>query len=298
MIVDITGKPETLRTARAQAQLTLPDDAARCVREQRVNKGDVATAARLAGIMAVKRTWELLPHCHPLRLEQCDVAVELQGNTLHIEVHVACIGSTGVEMEAMTGASIAGLTAYDMLKPHCDARELVLGDIRLLQKTGGKTDYPRRLKRAHGAAILVIHDPDRSRDILRERGDQLRQALEATGFTPVRCEHLPATREALEQALNASTESLVLMMGGSGHRASDCAPDCTRDHIVRDLPGLVDAMRLHGLRRTPYAAISRGVAGYNAVNQLLINIPSSSDGWSQAWEALQTPVLHLLNRGH
>lgn len=298
MIVDITGKPETLRTARAQAQLQLPDAAAQCVREHTVNKGDVATAARLAGIMAVKRTWELLPHCHPLRLEQCEVAVQLRENTLHIEVEVACIGSTGVEMEAMTGASIAGLTAYDMLKPHCDARELVLGDVRLLQKTGGKTDFPRRLKQAHSAAILVQHDPGRTRDVLRERGEQLRQKLERAGFTPVRCEHLNATPETLEKALSGSAESLVLTMGGSGHRASDCAPDCVSSHIVRDLPGLVDAMRLHGLRRTPYAALSRGLAGYNAKDQLLINLPSSSDGWSQAWEALQTPVLHLLNRGH
>lgn len=297
MIVDITGKPETLRTARAQAELQLPEDAATRVRDDTVKKGDVATAARLAGIMAVKRTWELLPHCHPLRLEQCDVDVELRGNVLHIEVGVACIGSTGVEMEAMTGASIAGLTAYDMLKPHCNAKELILGDVRLLQKTGGKTDYPRQLKRSQSAAVLVIHDPNRTRDVLLERSAKLTQALESAGFEPVRCEQLLASPETLDQALSSSKEDLILTMGSSGHRTTDCAPDITRKHIVRDMPGLMDAIRQHGLRRTPYATLSRGIAGYNANNQLVINLPSTSEGWSQAWEALKTPVLHLLNRG-
>ncbi len=297
MIVDITAKPETLRTACAQAELQLPEEAAVRVRDDTVKKGDVATAARLAGIMAVKRTWELLPHCHPLRLEQCDVDVELRGSTLHIEVHVACIGSTGVEMEAMTGASIAGLTAYDMLKPHCDAKELILGNVRLLQKTGGKTDYPRRLKQPHTAAVLVIHDPGRQRGVLHERSAQLVQELEAAGFSVVRHEQLLADATTLSQALQASTEDLILTMGSSGHRASDIAPDVTREFIARDMPGLIDAARQHGLRRTPYAAMSRGVAGYTQDGRLLINLPSTSDGWSQAWQALKTPVLHLLNRG-
>lgn len=298
MIVDITAKPETLRSARAQATLTLPPEAAQTVRNNAVKKGDVATAARLAGIMAVKRTWELLPHCHPLQLEQCEVEVELREDVLHIEVSVACIGSTGVEMEAMTGASIAGLTAYDMLKPHCDAKGLVLGDVRLLEKTGGKTDFPRQLKQPHKAAILVIHDPRREREVLHARSAELAKLLDQAGFSDIRTEHILADADTLGRALDASSEELILSMGSSGHRRTDCAPDVTRERIVRDMPGLMDAARQHGLRRTPYAALSRGVAGYNANGQLLINLPSTSEGWAQAWQALKTPVLHLLNRGN
>lgn len=297
MIVDITAKPQSLRTARAQATLRLPQEAADCVRNNTVNKGDVATAARLAGIMAVKKTWELLPHCHPLMLESCEVEVELRDNTLHIEVQVSCIGATGVEMEAVTGASIAGLTAYDMLKPHCDAKDMVMGDVRLLEKTGGKTDFPRTLKTPKTATVLVIHDPSRLRDALTARSGELAQALESAGFTNVQCEQLLAQPEVVEAALKNTQADLVLTMGSSGHRRSDCAPDITRAQIVRDMPGLVEAARQHGFQRTPYAAMSRGVAGYNAREQLLINLPSTSDGWLQSWSALRTPVLHLLNRG-
>lgn len=297
MIVDITAKPQSLRTARAQAELLLPDDAAQCVRNNTVNKGDVATAARLAGIMAVKKTWELLPHCHPLMLESCEVEVALRDNTLHIEVVVSCIGATGVEMEAVTGASIAGLTAYDMLKPHCDAKDMVLGGVRLLEKTGGKTDFPRRLKHPKSAAVLVIHDPDRIRDALEQRSAELARALEVAGFQSVECQQLMAQPSAVQSALKSTTADLVLTMGSSGHRRSDCAPDLTKAEIIRDMPGLVEAARQHGFQRTPYAAMSRGVAGYNAREQLLINLPSTSEGWLQSWSALRTPVLHLLNRG-
>lgn len=297
MIVDITSKPETLRTARAQSELSLPDEAATCIRDNRVSKGDVATAARLAGIMAVKRTWELLPHCHPLSLEQCEVLVELRGNDLHIEVEVACIGSTGVEMEAMTGASIAALTAYDMLKPHCNAFDLVLGETRLLEKTGGKTDFPRRLRRAQSALVLVVHDPNRMRDELLERANHLVTELEIAGFEDIRCEHLLAQTEEIYAHLNSSTEKLLITMGSSGHRQSDCVPEVCEGLIVRSLPGLIDAARQHGLKRSPFAALSRGVAGFTEKDQLLINLPSTEDGWHQAWSALRTPVLQILNRG-
>ncbi|MEN8718774.1 MAG: cyclic pyranopterin monophosphate synthase MoaC [Oceanococcaceae bacterium] len=297
MIVDITAKPSTLRSARARSEVQLPRAAADCIREDRVNKGDVATAARLAGIMAVKRTWELLPHCHPLQLEHCAVDVTLCEDTLGIEVEVACIGATGVEMEALTGASVAALTAYDMLKPHCNALDMVIGPTRLLQKTGGKTDFTRQLHRPVSAAIVAIHDPRRQRLVLEERANALRQRLADSGLTPVTVVHVAGTAEALSAALDLRSEALILTLGGSGHRASDCAPEVCAARISRALPGLIAAARQHGLARTPLAALSRGTAGFTASGQLLVNLPGTQEGWIQYWSALRTPLLHLLERG-
>ena len=113
---DISDKPSTARQARAEAWVRMPADCAQRVLDGTIDKGDVREAARIAGMMAIKRCWELLPHCHPLTLQHSAIDFELHDDALRIEALVATIGPTGVEMEALTGASVAALTVYDMLR--------------------------------------------------------------------------------------------------------------------------------------------------------------------------------------
>jgi cyclic pyranopterin phosphate synthase len=138
-MVDVGAKAATSRNAAAQAIVRFPAAVARTLRRDgmRAKKGPVVDTAIVAGTMAVKRTHELIPFCHPLAVERCDFAVEFVSATeLSIRCEVAVTHKTGVEMEALTGASVAALTVYDMCKAL--SHEIVVAEIRLLEKSGGK----------------------------------------------------------------------------------------------------------------------------------------------------------------
>lgn len=138
-MVDVTAKEASERRARAIATVGLSAEAFRALREGNVKKGDVLGVARIAGIMAAKRTDELIPLCHPLPISGIDVAFQLdeESHVVRIEAEVVVNARTGVEMEAMTAASVAALTIYDMLK--AVDKGIVIQEIRLLSKSGGKS---------------------------------------------------------------------------------------------------------------------------------------------------------------
>jgi cyclic pyranopterin phosphate synthase len=143
-MVDVGTKAATARSATAQAIVRFPAPIARALRAQgmRAKKGPVVDTAIVAGTLAVKRTHELIPFCHPLAIERCDFTVEFATPTeLAIRCEVAVTHKTGVEMEALTGAGVAALTVYDMCKAL--SHEIVIADVRLLEKSGGK----RRVRR-------------------------------------------------------------------------------------------------------------------------------------------------------
>ena len=137
VMVDVTEKAPTDRTAIAEATVLCAPETIEAIRSGGVKKGDVLAVAQVAGIQAAKHTWELIPLCHPLALTGVDIAFELSETAVHITSTVRCTGPTGVEMEALTAASAAALTVYDMCKAL--QKDMVITDIRLLEKTGGKS---------------------------------------------------------------------------------------------------------------------------------------------------------------
>ena len=144
-MVDVGAKPETERIALAGGMVTMQPETLRLIREGALKKGDVLTIARIAGIMAAKRTSELIPLCHPIALTQIDVQLTLndEQNAVVITATARTVGKTGVEMEALTAVSAAALTVYDMAK--AVDRGMVISDIRLLEKHGGQHgDYVRK----------------------------------------------------------------------------------------------------------------------------------------------------------
>lgn len=137
-MVDVGAKPETERTATARGEVRMAPETLALITEGRAKKGDVLAVARLAGIMAAKRTADLVPLCHPLALTKVEVdLVPVSPDRVEIEATVALKGRTGVEMEALTAVSVAALTVYDMVK--AVDRGMVLGEIRLVHKAGGKS---------------------------------------------------------------------------------------------------------------------------------------------------------------
>ncbi len=143
-MVDVSDKTATKRTAVAEARVHFPAAVAAALRETglRSSKGPIFDTAIIAGVMGAKRTHELIPFCHPLGIENCLIAIELEGHTAVIRCTVTVHHKTGVEMEALTGASVAALTIYDMCKAL--SHDIVISEVKLLEKAGGKSDFLRK----------------------------------------------------------------------------------------------------------------------------------------------------------
>jgi cyclic pyranopterin monophosphate synthase len=139
-MVDVGDKSVTKRTATAQTRVRFPAAVANALRDQQFNtsKGPVFQTAIIAGTMAAKRTHELIPFCHPLGIESCKLAIDMEGDDAVVRCTVSVHHKTGVEMEALTGASVAALTIYDMCKAL--SHDIVIADTRLVEKRGGKSD--------------------------------------------------------------------------------------------------------------------------------------------------------------
>ena len=296
---DISDKPSSRRTARAQALLRLPPDCVEKIRAGTIDKGDPVEAARIAGMLAIKRCWELLPHCHPLPLHGSELHFETGEDSLRIEVQVTTIGPTGVEMEALTGASIAALTLYDMLKPHAGL-DLAIENIHLLEKTGGKSEHRRRLDPARPAVICTVSTP-----IARGRkGDDAADALESllteAGFAPIERRLVPAEFDTVQQALHealATEPALLLTLGGTGLAPDDCTVAATAPLLDELLPGVMEAARAFGQQRSPLALISRGIAG-RAGRSLVLTLPGSAAGMRESWLAVAAGVVHAIGVLH
>lgn len=136
-MVDVSEKSETLREAVARGFIRLSSEVLNLIQKGKLQKGDPLEVARLAGIMAAKKTHELIPLCHPLLLSKVDVQLEVTNEGIEIESQVLCSGRTGVEMEALTAVSVAALTIYDMCK--AVDKEMTIGEIFLVRKSGGRS---------------------------------------------------------------------------------------------------------------------------------------------------------------
>jgi cyclic pyranopterin monophosphate synthase len=277
-VKDITRKPDTLRSARATATLHAPPECIILLRERRTEKGDALEVARTAGILAAKRTWELLPFCHPLPLQAIRIEYTLAEESVRIEADVQVVAGTGVEMEALTAASISALTLYDMLKPHA-GRALSVTDVTLLDKRGGKSDFTRRIEPPAQGVVLVL-------------SDAVAGGIEVGGYE-ILSDDPDLLRERLRHWLEQSPE-LIATVGGTGITPRDRSVETVRALIEREMPGIMEAARAHGQRRTPYAMISRGVAGL-AGRSLIVTLPGSARGAQETLDALLPGLVHTLD---
>jgi cyclic pyranopterin phosphate synthase len=155
-MVDVTAKSETVRVARAEALVEMSSGTVGLLREKQLPKGDALEVARIAGIQAGKKTSELIPLCHPLPLTHLDVSIEIIDSGARIESVARTKAETGVEMEALTAATVAALTLYDMCK--AVEKGISIGPIRLLEKSGGKSGHWLRSdeKRGHSSPVRGV----------------------------------------------------------------------------------------------------------------------------------------------
>jgi molybdenum cofactor biosynthesis protein MoaC len=293
-MVDITHKQDSLRQAVATALLTVSrPETIEAIRNRQVPKGDVFEFSRAAGLLAIKNTYAVIPDCHPLPVEFASISHEIDGLSVRIRVEVHTIYKTGVEVEAMNGASITALTMYDMLKPIDKGVEI--SNIRLEAKKGGKSDKldPRSLQLR--AAVVVVSDTVSAGTKEDRSGAVLAELLEKQGINVGPLSVVPDETEAIRSVAGKLVDdgyNLVLFTGGTGLSPRDVTPDAIAPVLDREIPGIMETARRYGQERMPYAMLSRGVAGF--INDcLVITMPGSPAGVKEYMDALFPQVLHL-----
>ncbi|HRH68019.1 MAG TPA: bifunctional molybdenum cofactor biosynthesis protein MoaC/MoaB [Flavobacteriales bacterium] len=294
-MIDITHKPTTLREAIAEATVSVGQAGTiRAVKEGRVPKGDVLEAARIAGLFGIKRTADMIPDCHPLPIEHAEVTFEVQATSIVIRVNVRTIYRTGVEVEAMHGASVAALTVYDMLKPI--DKGITIDRIRLLEKKGGKGDWKDAFDTTPRAAVLVISDgvasgkkDDKAGAAIIERLQKL--GLQVDGRAVVADEPEQIVKHVKDWA--GQGIDLILTTGGTGLSPRDRTPEAIAPILDREVPGIMEAARAYGQERMPLAIMSRGIAGMIG-RTLVITLPGSTRGAQETMDALFPFVLHVV----
>lgn len=289
-------KAESYRTAVATGILHAPSHCIELLRNGNTEKGDALKTARIAGILAAKRTDELIPLCHPLPIYRADVEYELNETHVVIMATVETIGPTGVEMEALTAVSLAGLTLYDMLKPHCEPEDLCLDQCKLQKKNGGKSHFTRVLKEPLTASIIVLSDTVASGKKPDTAGQNVLEILEQANFVGIDYQVIPDSPKQLLALIEQQKNQypLIVTVGGTGLGPKDLTVETIQPLLQREIPGLMEASRSFGQRRTPYAALSRGVAGY-IEKSLVITLPGSRQGAQESLIAILPALVHLFD---
>jgi cyclic pyranopterin phosphate synthase len=292
-MVDITHKITTLRiaTAKAIVQTSSPETIL-AVTENRVPKGNVFEMAKVAGLFAVKNTHVSIPDCHPLPIEYTGVEYKIEGMEIHIFITVKTIYKTGVEVEAMHGASIIALTIYDMLKPI--DKGIVIREIGLVEKTGGKSSFKRQDPNSISAAVIVCSDSVSAGKKEDRAGKAICEKLKTHGVKVITYTILP---DELDQIRATALElcnqvQLLIFTGGTGLSARDVTPEALEPILERRIPGIEETIRDYGQRIMPYAMLSRSMVG-TIGNCLVMALPGSTNGASESMDAVFPHLLHV-----
>lgn len=303
-MIDIGEKAETQREASAEAILRGDPLVLRALWEGELPKGEAVSSAQVAGVLAAKRTPELLPMCHPIRLDSVEVHINLENDRIVIQAQARTHDRTGVEMEALTAVSVAALTLYDWAKAHDPTMEF---SVHLIRKSGGKSGVWEREPRAGTSeppplqtvrsAVVTISDRASQGIYHDESGAFVQnwlkeQGAEVVAYTLVP-DNLEQIRETLESLADTFHPDLILTTGGTGPAPRDVTPEATRAAVEREMDSITDWLRLQTGRITPLAYLSRATAGVRG-HTLIINLPGSPRAVQEHLAALRPLLRHAI----
>jgi cyclic pyranopterin monophosphate synthase len=291
---DISDKTTTARSARAEALLKLRPETLSLVRDGKVPKGDPLPVAKVAAVQAAKNTSQIIPYCHPIPIDLVDCRFDLGSDTIKVTAEVKAVAKTGVEMEALTAATVAALTLYDMLKPVDSTMEIV--GISLVEKRGGKSDFAETHAMPLRAAVLVMSDSIAAGFKKDTSGLLICERLREKHFEVVEHKVLPDDQKAIEATLTRYADSLklnlVVTTGGTGLSGRDVTPEAMKKVIEREIPGIAETARGHGQQRTPLAMLSRGMSGLRG-STIIVNLPGSQRAVGESLDAILPGLVHV-----
>lgn len=286
-MIDVSAKTIRLRSATARGRLLFSAATLERVQHNTLPKGDLFATARAAGLLATKRTPDLVPHCHLVSVDH--VAIEFKtdrtadGGEIVVDVLVRSIGRTGPEIEAIMAVMVTLGVAYDLLKPI--DKEMRITDVSLLQKTGGKSDPRLRLREgttaavlASGAAVLAGHKEPVAASLVAERLRAAGVLVEEAGTAG------PNELVGRLNDLASQGADLVFTVGGIGPTQADFVAACLRQH-GREVPAIGERMRAHGADRTPLALFTSPLAVVWQ-SSLVVALPGSSSGALESMDAI------------
>jgi cyclic pyranopterin monophosphate synthase len=294
-MINITHKSSTLRKAIATAVVKVGSaDTMIALKNGTVPKGNVFESARVAALFAVKKTSDVIPDCHPMPIEFTEIRFTTHELEITIEAEVHTVYKTGVEVEAMYAASVAALTMYDMLKPI--DKHIEISTIRLLHKSGGKSDIQLKEGAPYSAAVIVCSDSVSAGKKEDKAGKMIIEKIKKFNIESLVYEIVADDIASIQQKIITAVDQdirIILLTGGTGLSKRDMTPGAVKPLLESEIPGIVEWARQYGQQRTPYAMLSRGVAGF-IKNTLVLTLPGSVNGASETIDALFPQVLHVL----
>lgn len=293
-MVNITHKANTFRQAVASAIITVSNhETIEAVKNRKVPKGDIIEFSRAAGLLAIKKTSDVIPDCHPLPVEYASISYEIEDMQIRIFVEVHTIYKTGVEVEAMHGAAITALTIYDMLKPLDKGVEI--STIRLESKKGGKTDFRESETTDLKTAVIVCSDTITKVKGEDTSGQKIIDKLEQFSITVSDYEIIADDKDKIQSHVKSLCDAdydLILLTGGTGVSPRDNTPEAVQPLLDKEIPGIMETARNYGQQRSSYAMLSRGIAGF-IKDTLVITLPGSTRGVEESMDALFPYVFHV-----
>jgi molybdenum cofactor biosynthesis protein MoaC len=304
---DITHKQITLRTAKAIGVIFCSASTIDMIINNQLPKGNLFDVARASAFVGAKSTPQLLPHCHPVSIDAMDIQFEFLNKEKHtayfdegifikhgivITGEAKSIGRTGIEMEMLTAVSVAALEIYDMLKP-VDTK-LEIGNIKLLEKKGGKSDRKKYLETPATCAVLVCSDSTSEGKNEDRSGRMVQQMLEEANATVKYYEIVPDDKEQIQQQIKNWVKediNFIFTTGGTGLGPRDNTVSAVKEILQKDAEGISEAIRSYGQMRTPLAMMSNGIAG-SVAQTLIVTLPGSTNGAKESLEAILPAVFH------
>jgi molybdenum cofactor biosynthesis protein MoaC len=293
-MIDITHKQTSLRTALANGEIRVAKETIRKIINNELPKGNLLDVARAAAYLGAKNTASLIPHCHPTPIESLDVDFEIDeaGSRVVVRALAKTIYKTGIEMEAMTAVSVALLTIYDLLKPV--DKNMEIGSIKLLEKTGGHSQQLAELKQGLTAAVLVCSDSTAAGKREDKSGIIIQEMLKTYGVEIIAYEIVPDEPEQIRDKILGWVKNdiaFVFTTGGTGLSPRDQTVDAVSGLFEKTASGIGEAMRAYGMNRQPKAMHSRSVAG-SIQKTLIVCLPGSSNGARESLQAVLPGLFH------
>jgi cyclic pyranopterin phosphate synthase len=289
-MMDVTDKVTTARMARAEGKITLLPETISAIQDDALQKGNVLTTAKIAGIQSAKNTSEMIPMCHQLNLSFVNIEFEIQKNAILIKSIVKTKDATGVEMEALSAVSVAGLTIYDMCK--AVDKSMIIEKIKLVEKVGGKSDHATKYRPKVG--VITLSD-----SIASGKGEDKSGSILIGGFLDANCrvdqrkiledgsaELVPTIKNWIKDDVE-----LIITTGGTGLGPRDLTIKTMEKIFESKLPGIEQALHAYGRGKVKTAMLSRLTAG--VVNgAIVICLPGSPGASSDALKVLIPTIFH------